>query len=70
MNIAKLSIKRPIFMACLVILMMVMGFISLKRLGVDIYPPIDFPVVTVMTTYSGTSPEEIENKIEALKRFV
>ncbi|HNX22533.1 MAG TPA: efflux RND transporter permease subunit [Spirochaetota bacterium] len=63
MNIAKLSIKRPIFMGCLVILLMVIGFISLKRLGVDIFPPIDFPVVTVMTTYPGTSPEEIEKLI-------
>lgn len=63
MNIAKLSIKRPIFMACLVILLMVMGYISFKRLGVDIFPPIDFPVVTVTTVYSGTSPEEIEKLI-------
>ncbi len=63
MNIAKLSIKRPVFMACLVILMMVVGFISFKRLGVDIFPPIDFPVVAVMTVYTGTSPEEIEKLI-------
>jgi len=63
MNIAKLSIKRPVFMACLVILMMVVGFISFKKLGVDIFPPIDFPVVSVMTVYTGTSPEEIEKLI-------
>jgi len=63
MNIAKLSIKRPIFMACLVILLMVMGLIGFNRLGVDIFPPIDFPVVTVTTIYSGTSPEEIEKLI-------
>lgn len=63
MNIARLSIKRPIFMACIVILLMVVGLISFKRLGVDIFPPIDFPVVTVMTVYSGTSPEEIEKLI-------
>ncbi len=63
MNIAELSIKRPVFMGCLVILMMVVGFISFKKLGVDIFPPIDFPVVTVMTVYAGTSPEEIEKLI-------
>ncbi len=63
MNIAKLSIKRPIFMACIVILLMVVGTISFKRLGVDIFPPIDFPVVTVMTIYPGTSPEEVEKLI-------
>ena len=63
MNIAKLSIKRPVFMACLVIIMMVMGVIGFNRLGVDIFPPIDFPVVTVTTLYPGASPEEIEKLI-------
>ncbi len=63
MNIARLSIKRPIFMACLVILMLVLGTIGFNRLGVDLFPPIDFPVVVVYTTYPGTSPEEIEKLI-------
>jgi len=63
MSIAKLSINRPIFMACIVILIMVLGIISFNRLGVDLFPPVDFPVVTVTTIYSGTSPEEIEKLI-------
>jgi len=63
MNIARLSIMRPIFMGCIVILIMVMGTISFQRLGVDIFPPIDFPVVVVITTYGGASPEEIEKLI-------
>jgi HAE1 family hydrophobic/amphiphilic exporter-1 len=63
MNIARLSIMRPIFMACIVILLMVMGTISFQRLGVDIFPPIDFPVVTVITISGGASPEEIEKLI-------
>ncbi len=63
MNIARLAIKRPIFISCIVILMLVTGLIGLKRLGVDLFPPIDFPVVTVTTTYGGASPEEIESLI-------
>lgn len=63
MNIASFSIKRPVFIGCLVILMLVTGIIGLKRLGVDLFPPIDFPVVTVTTTYGGASPEEIESLI-------
>ncbi len=50
-------------MACLVILMVVMGTIGFNRIGVDLFPPIDFPVVVVYTTYPGTSPEEIEKLI-------
>jgi len=63
MNVAKLSIKRPIFISSIVILMVVVGLVSLNRLGVDLFPPIDFPVVTVVTTYPGASPEEIEKLI-------
>ncbi|HOO70999.1 MAG TPA: efflux RND transporter permease subunit [Spirochaetota bacterium] len=63
MTIANFSIKRPIFITCVVILMLVTGGISLNRIGVDIFPPIDFPLVTVTTTYPGASPEEIEKLI-------
>lgn len=63
MNIAKLSIKRPIFITCIVLLMVVMGIVGFNRLGVDLFPPIDFPVVVVYTVYPGTSPEEIEKLI-------
>lgn len=63
MNIAKLSIKRPIFISSIVILIIVIGMVSLNRLGIDLFPPIDFPVVTVMTSYPGASPEEIEKLI-------
>ncbi|MFH0975780.1 MAG: efflux RND transporter permease subunit [Spirochaetota bacterium] len=63
MNIARLSIKRPIFICCIVALIVIMGFIGLKRIGVDIYPPVDFPVITVTTYYTGASPEDIEKLI-------
>lgn len=63
MNIARLAIKRPLFITCLVILLLVMGGISLSRLGIDLFPPIDYPVVTVVTMYPGANPEEIEKLI-------
>ncbi len=63
MNIARLSLKRPIFISCIVIIMIVLGLISLGRIGVDLFPPIDFPVVTVSTLYPGATPTEIEELI-------
>ncbi len=63
MNISQLAIKRPLFITCIVILLLVMGLISLNRLGIDLFPPIDFPVVTVTTVYPGATPEEIEKLI-------
>ncbi len=63
MNIAELSIKRPIFIACIVLLMVITGIIGLKRLNVELFPPIDYPVITVTTFYSGATPEEIEKLV-------
>ncbi|MBI3395088.1 MAG: efflux RND transporter permease subunit, partial [Spirochaetia bacterium] len=51
MNIAALSIKRPIFIASIVTLMVITGIVSMKRLGVDLFPDVNIPVVMVTTVY-------------------
>ncbi len=63
MNLADLSIKRPIFVTCLVVLILVLGFLSMKKLGVDLFPNVTFPVVTVATPYPGAGPSEVETLI-------
>ena len=63
MNSAKFAIKRPVFIGCVVILMVVLGLIGMNRMGVDLLPSIEFPVVTVTTVYAGATPEEIEKLI-------
>ncbi len=63
MNLADLSIKRPIFITCLVILSVVAGLMSMSRLGVDLFPDVTFPVVTVTIAYPGAGPAEVETLI-------
>jgi len=63
MNLAALSIKRPIFISSIVILMLMTGWISLTRLGVDLFPDVNIPVVVVSTVYVGAGPEEVETLI-------
>ena len=63
MNVALSSIKRPIFIASLTILLLVIGYISYKTMGVDLFPDADFPVVQVTIIYAGSPPDEIENLI-------
>lgn len=63
MNIARLSIKRPIFITCIVLSMLTFGIISVNRLGVDLYPEINFPMLSVTTIYAGAAPEEVEKLI-------
>lgn len=63
MSLAALSIKRPIFITCLIILMIVVGLVSFKSLPVDQMPDVTFPTVTVTVNYSGTGPREMETLV-------
>lgn len=63
MSLAELSIKRPIFITCLVLLMLVVGFFSYKKMPVDQFPDVTFPVVSVQVVYPGASPVDIERQI-------
>ncbi len=63
MNLASLSIQRPIFVTCTVLLILVAGYLSLSKLGVDLFPNVTIPVVTVTVPYPGAAPNEIETLI-------
>ncbi|NUM58696.1 MAG: efflux RND transporter permease subunit [Bdellovibrionaceae bacterium] len=63
MNLAALSIKRPIFITCIVILMLIMGFVSLKKMPVDLFPDVTFPTIFVQITYPGASPIDVEKQV-------
>ena len=60
MSMAGLSIKRPVFITCLLLLLLVLGYFSFRKLPVDLFPDVAFPVVTVTTAYPGAGPREIE----------
>jgi HAE1 family hydrophobic/amphiphilic exporter-1 len=63
MNLPKLAIERPVFMSCVVIMIMVLGIMGYFSLGVDLFPDVSFPFVFVTVPYQGASPEEIETQI-------
>ncbi len=63
MSLAELSIKRPVFITCLVLLSLAVGILSFTRLGVDLFPDVTFPVVTVTVPYRGAGPGEIETLV-------
>jgi HAE1 family hydrophobic/amphiphilic exporter-1 len=60
MNLATLSIKRPIFITSIVIIMMTLGIFAYRYIGVDMYPDVTEPGLMITTTYPGAAPEEIE----------
>src|SRR3954452_4702988 len=63
MTISDLCIKRPVFTWVLVAVPVVLGLVSYDRLGVDLFPNVDFPVCTVTTVLPGASVEEMETSV-------
>ncbi len=63
MSLPSVSISRPIFMTCVTIAIVVVGWASFKSMSVDLYPDVSIPVVTVQTTYAGAGPAEIETLV-------
>jgi hydrophobe/amphiphile efflux-1 (HAE1) family protein len=62
-SLADLSIRRPVFAWMVMAAMIIAGAIGLSRLGVSEQPDVDFPVLTINATWSGSAPEVMETEI-------
>ncbi len=60
MHISTLSVRKPITIMMMTLAIAIIGFVSLPKLGLDLLPKIEYPAITVMTSYPGIAPEEIE----------
>lgn len=63
MLISDVSIRRPVFTTMIMLAIAAFGAIFYQRLAVDLFPDVDFPVVTVTTIYAGADPETMETKV-------
>ncbi len=63
MNIASLSINRPVLASVLSIIVVLFGIIGFVFLGVREFPSVDPPIITVTTNYIGANPDVIESQI-------
>ena len=64
MWIVRLALRRPYTFTVMAILIVLMGIVTISRMSTDIFPNINIPVVSVIWSYPGVAPEEME------KRFV
>jgi HAE1 family hydrophobic/amphiphilic exporter-1 len=62
-SISDVCIRRPVFTWVLSGVPVVLGVVSYFLLGVDLFPKVDFPVVSVTATLAGTSAEEMETSV-------
>jgi hydrophobic/amphiphilic exporter-1 (mainly G- bacteria), HAE1 family len=63
MSIYGSAVKRPITTIMIFVALLVMGGYSLNQLPIDFYPDIDFPSISVITTYGGASAADIETNV-------
>ena len=63
MFLTRISVTHPVFATMMMVALLVMGAFSLQRLGLDQYPNVDVPVVVVITSYPGATPETVETEV-------
>jgi HAE1 family hydrophobic/amphiphilic exporter-1 len=63
MKIPEISVNRKVTTAMMAMILVVFGLIAFTSLGLDFFPDIEFPTVSVVTSYTGASSEDIENTI-------
>ena len=61
--LASLCVRRPVFAWVLVLSLTVVGLFAFGRLGVDRFPNVDIPTISVTTRLPGAAPEQIETEV-------
>ncbi|MFZ1935207.1 MAG: efflux RND transporter permease subunit [Thermoguttaceae bacterium] len=62
-QLAALCVRRPVFATVLILVLVVFGVFGYTKLGLDRFPKVDFPIITVTTREPGSAPEDIETQI-------
>jgi HAE1 family hydrophobic/amphiphilic exporter-1 len=62
-KLAEICVRRPVFATMLILSLTVVGVFSFSTLGVDLFPKIDLPTITVTVVNQGASPREIETEV-------
>jgi len=62
-TLSEVAIDRPVFTTMVSVAIVVLGVMGLMTLGVNLFPDVQFPVVTVTTIYPGASPDEVEREV-------
>jgi hydrophobic/amphiphilic exporter-1 (mainly G- bacteria), HAE1 family len=61
--LSDLSIRRPVFATMMMLALVVLGLFSYRRLNIDQFPDVEFPVLVIQTRYTGASPESVEREV-------
>lgn len=63
MGLTRVAISRPLFILMVILGLVLMGIIAYGRLGVELFPSVNTPVVTIVTAYPGAAPDDVERLV-------
>jgi len=63
MWIVRLALRRPYTFVIMALLITLLGGVAIETMPVDIFPYIDIPIISVLFSYGGLSPEEMASRV-------
>ncbi|MCC0646944.1 efflux RND transporter permease subunit [Clostridioides sp. ZZV15-6598] len=63
MNLTHTSVKRPLTIIMVFLVLIVFGGIGYKKMSINLMPDIEIPVVMVMTTWTGAGPQDVDEQV-------
>ena len=63
MWIVRLALRRPYTFVIVALLITILGVVTAQRMSTDIFPNVDIPVVTVIWSFTGISPDDMEKRV-------
>lgn len=63
MFLSDTSVKRPVFATMITLALVFFGILGYQRVGIDLFPKVDFPMVTITTTLFGAAPEVMDTDV-------
>src|SRR5512140_637713 len=61
--LSNIAVRRPEFACVMILVLLVVGAVAYPSLGVDKFPKVDFPLITIVTPYPGASPGAVETDV-------
>jgi len=63
MILSNMAIRRPVFASMIICSIIVFGVISIREIGIDLFPRVEFPVISIISTLPGADPETMETTV-------
>ena len=63
MSLTRRAVARPVLASVVCLIVVALGAISYSRLSIDLMPEVTYPTISVITSYTGVGPQEIEESV-------